>query len=139
MTEREKKMEKGRTPSFAISCFTVVFAMSALSIKGAVYRTKGCLPGRSGKYLCESSIDLPLEAVKVITTTLPKMLNAIMPDITLGAMLGPNIAPKKTVAMSSLQSSLMVDGFEIASLRRLRLNLSTESLIERQLRGRVGS
>lgn len=66
-----------------------------------------------------------------MVATFPNSENAISPDITRGARLCPNTAPKKTVAMSSLQLSLINVGFASTSLMRVWLNLLTESLIER--------
>ena len=43
---------------------------------------------------------LPLQAVKVITTMLPKIDSAIIPDITRGAVSLPNTSEKNRVAMS---------------------------------------
>ena len=83
---RAKKSEKGRTPSFAISCLT---GGDRQHCDFSQHRTQN---------------HLPLEAVKVMTTIFAKIQAAIIPDITRGARSPPNTAPKKTVAISSLQS-----------------------------------
>ena len=66
-----------------------------------------------------------------MTTTLPNIENAMMPDITRGASCPPNTVPKNTVAMSSLQLFSISVGFATTSFTRVWLNLSTESLIDR--------
>lgn len=48
---------------------------------------------------------VPLDAVKVMTTMLPNIDRAMMPDITRGAIWFPKTSRKKTVAMSSSPSS----------------------------------
>ena len=49
---------------------------------------------------------IPLDAVKVMTTILPNIENAMMPDMTRGAALVPNTSVKNRVAISSSESSL---------------------------------
>ena len=47
----------------------------------------------------------PREAVNVMTSKLPKIEAAMIPDITRLARSPPNTDPKKTVAISNLQLS----------------------------------
>ena len=49
---------------------------------------------------------VPLDAVKVMTTMLPNIDSAIMPDMTRGAAFVPNTSVKNKVAMSSLVFNL---------------------------------
>ena len=44
---------------------------------------------------------VPLDAVKVMTTILPKIENAMMPDMTRGAAFVPKTSVKNRVAISS--------------------------------------
>ena len=88
-----KNEEKGRTPSLAISCLT---------IKDGQLWTYGA--GHCG--------DRPLPAVKVITTMLPRMEKAMMPDITREAVLVAKSSWKSIVARSI--SLLMMISFLMA-------------------------
>ena len=74
-----------------------------------------------------------------MTVTLPNIENAMIPDITRGARCPPNTEAKKTVAMSSLQLFSINVGFASTSVMRVWLNLSTESLTERQRILKLGS
>ena len=55
--------------------------------------------------LVEACWNIPLEAVNVMTTILPKMEKAIMPDTTREAKSVPKTSLKNTVAMSRLSYS----------------------------------
>ena len=105
---RAKKRQKGRMPSFASSCFTSA-EIGDVSV-GLESFSWGKLQKSSFQRELKTRTAIktraaPLEAVNVITTTFPKIENAMIADITRGATRGPKIAPKKTVAMSSLQSA----------------------------------
>lgn len=66
-----------------------------------------------------------------MTTILPNIETAMIPAITRGAISGPKTAPKKTVAMSSLQLSSIIFSSAIMPLIKVELNLLIESLIDK--------
>ena len=104
---RAKKSEKGRMPSLTISCLTS---------RNYQHYNFNCSISFSNH--------LPPEAVRAMTTMLPKIEAAMIPDNNRGARSPSNTAPKKTVAITNLQ---LVSTHEI----KMDWNLSFEALIDK--------